>query len=144
MKTKMICGLIVLLIIIGFFFIFNKKEKVATSTETEVKTEGSMGGERYTTYSPEKVVEATGKILLFFHAPWCPYCRSLDKELNKEISTIPENLLLLKTDYDTETALKQKYGVTYQHTFVQIDNKGNLITKWNGSENLSQILSNIK
>jgi hypothetical protein len=41
---------------------------------------------------------------------------------------------VLKIDYDSNTQLKQKYGVTYQHTFVQIDNNESLVTKWNGGD----------
>lgn len=41
-------------------------------------------------------------------------------------------MLLFKTDYDTEKALKQKYGITYQHTFVYVDKDGKQIKKWNG------------
>jgi hypothetical protein len=36
----------------------------------------------------------------------------------------------LKTDYDSNIDLRKKYGVTSQHTFVQIDSSGNLIKKW--------------
>jgi len=38
-------------------------------------------------------------------------------------SEIPENVNLLKVDYDNSTDLKEKYGVTMQHTFVLVDNK---------------------
>jgi hypothetical protein len=47
-------------------------------------------------------------------------------------------------DYDNSTALKQKYGVTMQHTLVQVDAKGNLIAKWTGSPTLSALTGNIK
>ncbi len=50
----------------------------------------------------------------------------------------------VKTDYDTERELKKKYGVTYQHTFVQVDAQGNQIKKWGGSNTLSAVLSQIQ
>lgn len=111
------------------------------------KPAGSMmiqkGG--YVAYSADKLAFAEkGKVVLFFHAPWCPYCRTADTNLNKELSAIPSDLLILKTDYDSMTALKQKYGVTYQHTFVQVDASGNQIAKWSGSEKLSDIVANLK
>lgn len=44
---------------------------------------------------------------------------------------IPDDVLILRADYDKEDELKQKYGVTLQHTFVVVDEKGNFIEKWN-------------
>ncbi len=81
--------------------------------------------------------------MLFFYASWCPYCRSAENDINKNLSQIPDGVYILKTNYDSEIALRQKYGVTYQHTFVQVDSSGNLIKKWSGSETLSDILANI-
>lgn len=99
----------------------------------------------YESYSVDKLSFAeNGNVVLFFHASWCPYCRGTDTDLTKNISSIPSDLLILKTDYDTQTTLKQKYGVTYQHTFVQVDPQGNQIAKWSGSETLEDIVSKIK
>ena len=47
-------------------------------------------------------------------------------------------------DYDNSTSLKQKYGVTYQHTLVQVDSKGAQIAKWSGSPTLSALLKEVK
>jgi thioredoxin-related protein len=49
-------------------------------------------------------------------------------------SEIPENVNLLKVDYDNSSELKLKYGVTMQHTFVLVDAKGEMIKKWSGSK----------
>lgn len=91
----------------------------------------------YKTYSPETVKNeqaAGNKVVLFFYASWCPYCQAADKAFNENLEKIPAGVTLLKTDYDSNKDLKTKYGVTYQHTFVQIDNNGNQITKWNGGD----------
>ena len=121
--------------------VVESKEMEKETAEGEENMETKLGS--YENYSPEKVSQATGKVVLFFHAPWCPYCRGLDTAIKQEISKIPSDLIILRTDYDSEAALKKKYGVTYQHTLVQIDAGGNMITKWSGSENLSQILAKI-
>jgi len=82
----------------------------------------------YTDYSSEKVANTNWKIVLFFHADWCPTCRATEKDiLSKDI---PSDLTILKTNFDKESELKKKYWVVAQTTFVQIDNKGNLIKKW--------------
>jgi hypothetical protein len=50
----------------------------------------------------------------------------------------------LKVDYESSTELKKKYGVTYQHTLVQVDAQGNMITKWSGGNTLESLLEKIK
>ena len=87
----------------------------------------------YTTYSGDTLAMAQkGRTVLFFHASWCPSCRSADADITKNLKAIPTGVTLLKTDYDTETSLKQKYGVTTQHTFVEVDSSGTIIQKWSG------------
>lgn len=99
-------------------------------------------GSAYVDYSDEvlekaKMAQKSGqKVVLFFHASWCPYCIAADKDFKATINTesFPENVTLIKTDYDSQTELKKKYGVTSQHTFVQIDSNGDMITKWVSGE----------
>lgn len=97
----------------------------------------------YETYAPEKLAWAKdGKVILFFHAPWCPTCKVADEGIRA--GAMPDGVHILKTDYDTYTALKQKYGVTYQHTFVQVDASGNQIAKWSGGSTLADILAKMQ
>lgn len=99
----------------------------------------------YDAYSPDKLKLAKDhKVILFFKAEWCPSCVTADQTLNKEFASIPKNIALLKVSYDTEFELRKKYGVTIQHTFVQVDEQGNLITKWLGSTSIGEILDKVK
>lgn len=99
----------------------------------------------YEAYTAAKVLSAgTDDIILFFRAAWCPTCKALDSDLKLRLMDIPQNVTILDVNYDTEIALKKKYGVTYQHTFVQVDTNGNQIAKWSGSRSLSELLTNIK
>lgn len=87
--------------------------------------------------------------VLFFYASWCPTCRPADADFSANAADIPEGVTVLRVNYndpdtdDAEKQLAQKYGVTYQHTFVQIDSTGQEITKWNGGQ-LTELLSNIR
>ena len=89
------------------------------------------------------------KIVLFFYANWCPTCVPIDKEFKERNTEIPGKVMIFQVNYnDSETdaeekALAAKYGVTYQHTFVQVDKDGNEITKWNGG-GLDKLISSIK
>ena len=96
-------------------------------------------------YSEEKIQRAeNGDVVLYFSATWCPSCNSLNKNLNSNLESIPEGVSILKLDYDNSTELKKKYGVTFQHTLVQVDAQGNQIAKWSGGTTLKSIISNIK
>lgn len=97
----------------------------------------------YATYSANTLAIAQkGRTVLFFHAGWCPTCRSADSDITAGAATIPAGVTILKTDYDKEIALKKKYGVTTQHTFVEVDANGTLIQKWSGG-NLAGIIAKL-
>jgi len=110
------------------------------------KSDTVMKAGSYEAYAPEKVAlaSATHDVVLFFRASWCPTCRTLDADIKANLSKIPGSLAILDVNYDNSTALKQKYGVTYQHTFVQVDKDGNLIKKWSGSPTLSALVAEVK
>lgn len=98
----------------------------------------------YEAYSADKIAQAAdGTVVLFFHAAWCPSCRALNANIEANRSEIPSGVSILKADYDEETELRKKYGVTTQHTLVQVDKDGNLIKKWSGGSTLDSIISQI-
>ena len=109
-----------------------------------MKDEGAMMKKgSYETYSADKLAMANeGDVVLFFRASWCPTCRALDADI--KTGAIPAGVTILDVNYDTETALKQKYGVTSQHTLVQVDAQGTLIRKWQGSPTLVTVVANIQ
>jgi len=83
----------------------------------------------YKNYSPENLKNATEQnIILFFHADWCPTCKSFEKKVLTE--TIPEDILILKVNYDKELELRKKYNIVTQTSFVLVDNKWNLVKRW--------------
>ncbi len=99
----------------------------------------------YDDYSQEEMsLHANDKIVLFFKASWCPSCKAVDADITKNLKNIPAGISILKVDYDKSSEMKKKYGVSYQHTFVQIDKDGNQITKWSGGSTLSELLTRIK
>lgn len=100
----------------------------------------------YEPYASAKVAMASAShdVVLFFRASWCPTCRAVDADIKAHLKDIPASLSILDVDYDNSTDLKKKYGVTYQHTFVQVDAQGNMIKKWSGSPTLSAIVAEVK
>lgn len=74
---------------------------------------------------------AQGTTVVFFYAAWCPNCRATIAELNARWAEVNPELTVVIADYDKEAALKGKFGVTYQDTFVLLDAQGNSIKSWN-------------
>ena len=98
----------------------------------------------YAEYAAQSSNYKDARVVLYFHAPWCPTCRALDKNITANISNLPANTIIVKTDYDTNVDLRKKYGVTYQHTLVQIDSSGNKVKKWSGSPELKDLVAEIQ
>lgn len=97
---------------------------------------------RYIDYSDTSFNQATNmKRVYFFYAKWCPSCMSADDEFIQNADKIPSDVILFKTNYDTEKELKTKYGITYQHTFVYVDSFGKAVKKWNGG-GITELISN--
>ena len=123
------------------------KDEAMPKDDTAMVDNGEkmMKSGSYEAYSPEKLARAeTGDVVLFFHASWCPTCRGLNADIEKNLSAIPSEVSILKIDYDTATELKKKYGVTYQHTLVQVAADGTLIKKWSGSPTLASLAAQIQ
>lgn len=92
------------------------------------------------TIDDAKALASAGRdVVLYFHADWCPICRPLDASLTANLASLPTDLTVLKVNYDTAADLKRQYGVTYQHTFVQIDGQGNKLKLWTGTSNALDI-----
>lgn len=119
-------------------------EKNQMEGETMMSDEGAMMQKgSYEAYSADKLAMANeGDVVLFFRASWCPTCRALDADI--KTNTVPAGVTILDVNYDTEIALKQKYGVTTQHTLVQVDAEGNLIQKWQGSPTLASVVAKVQ
>lgn len=115
------------------------EDKMEAKTEEVAAPAGSLAG-TYAAYDAS-MVGKTDKTVLFFHAAWCPSCVSADKGISA--GEVPEGLTILKADFDSSTDLRKKYGVTSQHTFVQVDAEGNLVNKWSGGNSIDDIIERL-
>lgn len=79
-----------------------------------------------------RALAAGGPTVVFFNASWCPSCQATMRELNGRWEEARPGLALVIADYDKETGLKRRLGVTYQDTFVQVDEAAERVGIWNG------------
>lgn len=89
----------------------------------ESETEADVA---YAPYMPAVLADGQMKVL-FFHAAWCPICRQADQTITAWFDADRAMVSVYKVDYDSETELKSRYGVTYQHTYVLVDGEGNAL-----------------
>jgi|694.fasta_scaffold22555_9 thiol-disulfide isomerase/thioredoxin len=127
--------------IVGILAYNNSKDSAdAQNSSSSLAKNNSTNSGTFTDYSSNLLANAEkGSVVLFFNASWCPSCQSTVRDINSNLDNIPGNLTILSTDYDKETALKQKYGVTTQHTFVKVDKDGNQLKKASGLNTLQEI-----
>jgi thioredoxin 1 len=118
----------------------------ASATPAESSAEPAPTAGAYVDYADwnaDPAAFGTGDVVLFFAASWCPTCREADANLTADPAAIPAGLTIVKTDYDSETELRQRYGVTVQHTFVQVDEQGEALAKWTGSSTADDIAGKV-
>jgi uncharacterized protein YxeA len=127
-----------------------QKNDSAETTNTGTTTKTPEQDTRYIEYTPGILVNTgDAKQVLFFYANWCPTCRPADENFKTNSNMIPEDVILIRVNYndqdtdEQEKGLAQHYGVTYQHTFIQLDKDGNVVAKWNGGQ-IEELLANIK
>ena len=131
-------ALVPLVILVGIFgFLFFRSNLILG--QSEVSDENVLANQiaaNYFEYSDEnlKIAGENGKAVLFFATNWCSTCTELDRQLINENEKLDDGISVLKIDFDNSPELKDRYGVTVQHTLVQVDQVGNEITRWIGGD----------
>ncbi|MES2971894.1 MAG: thioredoxin family protein [Patescibacteria group bacterium] len=147
-KTPWLVLLILMAILVIALVLFRNKAEAPTSptssttTNSVTKELGQGSTAKYIDYSDNAIASNPGKKVLFFHAKWCPQCRSIESDILA--GPLPESWTIIKVDYDNSQSLRQKYGVTLQTTFVKVDGQGEQLSKFVAYEepNLAAIKQN--
>ena len=152
-KSRTLIITVLLILSLGAFVLIQNNKDAAVTNESVSDTESSeklttssmpvdQSPGVYTEYSEAAFNNASGKKLLFFHAPWCRQCQMIEADIVQ--NGLPANVNVFKVDYDTSIELRKKYEVTLQTTFVNVANDGSLIKKYVAYEqpNLNSVLEN--
>ncbi|KKP67137.1 MAG: Thioredoxin [Candidatus Roizmanbacteria bacterium GW2011_GWA2_35_19] len=147
-KITIVLGVVVISVFVVFVFFRTAqeeriiREKIIVNDITPSDNTEKTDSSRYIDYSKSLFDQMPNKKrVYFFHAKWCPTCKVANEEFTQNIDRIPNDVILFKTDYDSEKGLKSKYGITYQHTFVYVDSQGEEINKWNGGD-IEELINN--
>ena len=92
----------------------------------------------YSMYNWEDLSTVWEKTVLFFHQASCGTCVKTANDIKAQAS-LPEWMNIIQADFDTDIALNTQYGVTTKHTFVYIDENGEVIAKKNGLISVDEI-----
>lgn len=99
---------------------------------------------RYIDYSPAKLtqfLEEHKRVILFFQASWCSTCANTDKNLKTNFALLPEDVVILRVNFDADKDLVRTYNVVIQDTLVYVDEDGKTIKSWVGAgQPVSEIL----
>ena len=143
-NKTVIVGIVLLFLVGGGLFVANKQSKISEDAKMAQEKAAMMEkntSSRYVPYSKAAYDSAVGKRrVLYFYATWCPSCKQANEDFTANPNKIPEDVIVLRVNYndpDTdqeEKDLAKKYGITYQHTFVQVDRTGKELVKWNGGD----------
>jgi thiol-disulfide isomerase/thioredoxin len=109
-----------------------------SSQETMMSSDPIM---MYSNIEKAQTQAMKGPVVLFFHASWCPSCKDAMMKLESRQADLGD-ITLFVVDYDKARAEKRMYGISYQHTFVQIDDQGKVLSKWSGGT-VDEILDNV-
>ena len=95
----------------------------------------------YADYVNDPESYAGTDVVLFFHASWCSTCHAAEQSI--ESTGVSDGLTIVKVDYDSSQDLKQQYGVTLQHTFIQVDGDGQQKAKFVGQITVDDIVAQL-
>lgn len=101
--------------------------------EPSAPPEARSGFVQYADYAADPAAFSAGPVVLFFHAGWCPKCQETKANLTTDPASLGDGVTVVEVDFDSENELRQRYGVTVQHTFVQVDGAGEKIAIWTGT-----------
>lgn len=155
MNNIIVIASVVLLVLVGGgLFVANQQPKNTQEEKMAQEKAAVMmaknASSRYIPYSKAAYDTAVGeRRVLYFYATWCPSCKQANENFTANPNKIPEDVVVIRINYndpDTnqeEKDLAKKYGITYQHTFVQVDAQGKELAKWNGGDT-DELITNIK
>lgn len=109
--------------------------------------EVAPSGTTVTSYSPgcaERYAAEGRKAVLFFRAYWCGACADAAAHIADAAASGPSDLVVIEADFDDSESLRRRYGVTVQHTFVQVGAGGEELGQWLGFGTIAELYAALR
>lgn len=74
--------------------------------------------------SVDKAVEDGKYVAVYFGAWRCPSCQSMIKNIEENVASLPDDIVIFAADIDRDTDAMTKYWVNWKHTTVYISPDG--------------------
>ncbi|CAN5336836.1 hypothetical protein BH11ACT3_BH11ACT3_19090 [soil metagenome] len=129
MKRTLVVSIALAVVIagsVGALALSRASDSGPSAVETAAPATASTTGV-YVDYSDTAIADAQGRVVLFFHAPWCGQCRQLESDILSE--GVPDGITIIKVDWDTHQDLEEKYGVPMRTTFVELDDNDQVVQR---------------
>ncbi|MDD2766598.1 MAG: FAD-dependent oxidoreductase [Candidatus Moranbacteria bacterium] len=138
-------------IVFGFVFVLytasiEQDDVTLSAVRPDLKNQVFANHLQYVDYSPESYVFAkqSGRVVLFFAATtWCSNCVVLDQEIRERLNELPQDVIVVKVDFDKDREMKIKHKVTLQTTLILLGSEGKEVKRWIGTD-FNQLLDNIR
>jgi thiol-disulfide isomerase/thioredoxin len=123
----------------------NEPDSSVSETPSASETTNESAGDfiPYESFVTSGDKYSDSKVVLFFNAVWCSTCKQARENIEASLGEIPQDLAIVVVDFDDSIELRKKYGVTVQHTFIEIDSSGEPLGKWSGSVTVDQIVEQL-
>lgn len=115
----------------------------AVSGETSPSQQASGAHISLAEYTAHQAKYQDYQLIYFFKTDWCFVCNVVKADMRANPNRLPAKTVFVEVDFEKDTALRQKYNVQHQTTFVQVDKAGAQIAQWQ-AQNLSEVLAGIK
>jgi len=89
----------------------------------------------YIAYTADVAADAQAEgrpVVYYFWAAWCPICKAEEPTLKAWIESSEHPIAGFRVNYDTESALKAKFKVPYQHTTIFLNANGEEVERFSG------------
>lgn len=128
MKKENILVIIVVVMVAAGALYYRNYQPSQTMPGTSVSSNKSGSGVSWSGYNEGMTTAkaADKPIFLYFHAPWCTYCKKLKKTTFQDkgvISHLKENFITISIDTDETPGIAREWGVNVLPTlwFVEPD-----------------------
>ncbi len=133
-RSWMLWGLLIALF--GVYLISNRQASVASAVPWQEDLTAALGTAK----------EKHQPLLIKFHAPWCGYCKQMDREVfsRQDVAQALSNWVTVSIDGDRQPEVVDRYKIESYPTFVLLDSDGQEAFRINGAVSADEFIRQVQ